>query len=206
MPADENCPEYCPVINFESYISKLNPDCDRLWQYPKDSNMSTDECWFQKKPIGRDSLSKFMPKLSQQIGLSTIHTNNSVRATGATILGMNFSMAQIMSVTGHTSVSSCAVYQRVSNNEKQVMGDVISSIIICQGPALPAPQQLAIMPPNYAVVPSTSRVSNIIDVPSNDLSDINLHDLFSDFDSLPPTVISTHQSRTTFLWLYLHKS
>jgi hypothetical protein len=47
--------------------------------------------------------------------------------------------------------------------------DVISSPIKCQVPALPAPQQLAIMPPNSAVVPSTSRVSNIID--------INLHDL-----------------------------
>jgi hypothetical protein len=58
---------------------------------------------------------------------------------------MNFSVAQIMSVTGHTSVSSCAVYQRVSNNEKQVMGDVISSPIKCQVPALPAPQQLAII-------------------------------------------------------------
>jgi hypothetical protein len=194
MPADENCPEYFPVINFESYTSKLNPYSDRLWQYPKDSYMSTDECWFQKKPIGRDSLSQFMPKLSQQIGLSTIYTNNSVRATGATILGMNFSVAQIMSVTGHTSVSSCAVYQRVSNNEKQVMGDVISSPIKCQVPALPAPQQLAIMPPNSAVVPSTSRVSNIID--------INLHDLFSDFDSLPPTVISTHQSRTIHVPLF----
>jgi hypothetical protein len=68
--------------------------------------MSTDECWFQKKPIGRDSLSQFMHKLSQQIGLSTIHTNNYVRTTGATILGMNFSMAQIMSVTGHTTFIS----------------------------------------------------------------------------------------------------
>jgi hypothetical protein len=159
--------------------------------------MSTDECWFQKKPIGRDSLSQFMPKLTQQIGLSTIYTNHSVHATGATILGRNFSMAQIMSVTGHKSMSSCAIYQRVSNNEKQVMGDVISSTIKGQVPTLPAPQQqLAIMPPNSAVVPSTSHVSNIIDVPSNDLSDINLNDLFSDFDSLPPTVISTHQSRT----------
>ena len=80
MPADE----YCPIINFEIYISKLNPDCDRLWQNPKDSYMSTDECWYQKKQIGRDSLSQFMPK---QIGLSTIYTNHSVRATDATILG-----------------------------------------------------------------------------------------------------------------------
>jgi hypothetical protein len=41
---------------------------------------------------------------------------------------------------------------------------IISSTIIGKVPALPAPQQqLAIMPPNSAVVPSTSCVSNIID-------------------------------------------
>jgi hypothetical protein len=45
------------------------------------------------------------------------------------------------------------------------MGDVISSTIKGQVPVLSAPeQQLEIMPPNSAVVPSTSRVSNIIDV------------------------------------------
>jgi hypothetical protein len=42
-------------------------------------------------------------------------------ATGATILGRNCSMAQIMAVTGHKSASSVAVYQRVSTKEKQVM-------------------------------------------------------------------------------------
>jgi hypothetical protein len=37
------------------------------------------------------------------------HTNHSIRATGATILGRNCSMAQTMAVTGHKSASSVAV-------------------------------------------------------------------------------------------------
>jgi redox-regulated HSP33 family molecular chaperone len=37
--------------------------------------------------------------------LSQIYTNHSIRATGATILGRNCSMAQIMAVTGHKSAS-----------------------------------------------------------------------------------------------------
>jgi hypothetical protein len=49
-----------------------------------------------------------------KIYLSQIYTNHSIRATGATILGRNCSMAQIMAVTGHKSASSVAVYQRVS--------------------------------------------------------------------------------------------
>jgi integrase len=52
-----------------------------------------------------------------------IYTNHSIRATGATILGRNCSMAQIMAVNGHKSASSVAVYQRVSSKEKQAMGD-----------------------------------------------------------------------------------
>jgi integrase len=52
-----------------------------------------------------------------KIYLSQIDTNHSIRATGATILGRNCSMAQIMAVTGHKSVSSVAVYQRASSKE-----------------------------------------------------------------------------------------
>jgi hypothetical protein len=43
-----------------------------------------------------------MSTLSKKTGLSQIYTNHSIRATGATILGRNCSMAQIMAVTGHT--------------------------------------------------------------------------------------------------------
>ena len=58
-----------------------------------------------------------------------IYTNHSIRATGATILGRNCSMAQIMAVPEHKSASSVAVYQRVSSKEKQVMGDIITSSV-----------------------------------------------------------------------------
>jgi integrase len=54
-----------------------------------------------------------------KIYLSQIYTNHSIRATGATIIGRNCSMAQIMAVTGHKSASSVAVYQRVSSKEKR---------------------------------------------------------------------------------------
>jgi hypothetical protein len=114
MPEDREMPEYCPVRNFETYLQKLHPQCNRLWQFPKDSFNISDECWFQKRPIGKDTLASFMSTLSKKTGLSQIYTNHSIRATGANILGRNCSMAQIMAVTGHKSASSVAVYQRVS--------------------------------------------------------------------------------------------
>ncbi|CAG2198541.1 KCTD1_15 [Mytilus edulis] len=150
MPEDPEMPEYCPVKNFETYLSKLHPDSDRLWQYPKESFNSSDECWFTKRPIGKDTLSSFLSTLSNKVGLSTTYTNHSIRATGATILGRNCSMAQIMSVTGHKSASSVAVYQRVSNREKQVMGEIITNSVRGQQPSslsvMPATNTAALMP------------------------------------------------------------
>ena len=149
MPEDREMPEYCPVRNFETYLQKLHPQCNRLWQFPTDSFNISDECWFQKRPIGKDTLASFMFTLSKKTGLSQIYTNHSIRATGATILGRNCSMTQIMAVTGHKSASSVAVYQRVSSKEKQVMGDIITSSVRGEQPS----QLSSIMPPH-----STSRL------------------------------------------------
>jgi integrase len=81
--------------------------------------------------------------LEIKIYLTQIYTNHSIRAMGATILGRNCSMAQIMAVTGHKSASSVAVYQRVSSKEKQVMGDIITSSVRGEQPS----QLSSIMPP-----------------------------------------------------------
>ena len=48
MPEDREMPEYCPIRNFETYLQKLHPQCNRHWQFPKDSFNISDECWFQK--------------------------------------------------------------------------------------------------------------------------------------------------------------
>jgi hypothetical protein len=55
MLEDREMPEYCPVRNFETYLQKPHPQCNRLWQFPKDSFNVSDECWFQKRPMGKDS-------------------------------------------------------------------------------------------------------------------------------------------------------
>ena len=66
MPEDREMPEYCPVRNFETYLQKLHPQCNRLWQFPTDSFNISDECWFQKRPIGKDTLASFMSTLSKK--------------------------------------------------------------------------------------------------------------------------------------------
>jgi hypothetical protein len=34
MMDDSEMPEYYPVRNFETYLKKLHPQCNRLWQFP----------------------------------------------------------------------------------------------------------------------------------------------------------------------------
>jgi len=75
--------------------------------------------------MGREKLASFLKVLSKKVPLSRVYTNHSVRVTGVSILGRGFSMPQIMSVSGHRSTSSLAVYQLVSYREKQAMGNQV---------------------------------------------------------------------------------
>ncbi|KAJ8321176.1 hypothetical protein KUTeg_001301 [Tegillarca granosa] len=99
----------------------------RLWQRPLDSFVETSDVWYCNRAVGKDTLGKFMPEL--------------IRTTGVTILTKrNFSAAQIMSLTGHGSVSSLAIYHRVSDDEKVQMDQAIISAIRGPNkmPALPS--------------------------------------------------------------------
>jgi hypothetical protein len=200
---------YCPVSSFEKYLSKLNKKTDRLWQYPKDSYCDTDEEWFANKPVGRDSLGQFMTKLSKKCDLSQVYSNHSIRVTGATILSrQNFAASQIMAVTGHKSVSSVSVYQRVSDREKLQMGMALKS-----GISPTAAQPLAIMPSDAplslqpALPPSSlqpalppSSMEPAVPLSSlehSQLSGTDLDNLFCDFNSLHSTT-STNNSNVSF--------
>lgn len=137
----------CPVTSFEKLLSKLHPDNNRLWQRPKDTFSDNDSVWYTKQGLGRDSISSFMTKLSKACNLSKIYTNHSIRATGTTALFKNnFADSQIMAVTGHISVNSLAVYHRVSDQEKEEMGQAIQKLI--QPSATMTTPQLQLPAPN----------------------------------------------------------
>lgn len=123
MPEYRADPNKCPVQSFIRYIEHLNPNCDRLWQMPKQQYSDDDKVWYHNKPLGVNTLRNFMPNLSKWCKLSAVFHNHSVRVTGATILTQeNFSHQQIMAITGHKSVNSLAVYHRISGGEKINMG------------------------------------------------------------------------------------
>ena len=116
--------KYCPVNSYMKYIIHLSPLMDSLWQYPKTKEECTDaDIWYRNKKIGPNPLSEFMSKMSHAADLTKVYTNHCIRVTGATFLARNqFSPKQIMSITGHKSINSLSIYQKVSTDEKLSMG------------------------------------------------------------------------------------
>ena len=76
----------CPVESFLKYQSKLNKEIPWLFQRPADSFFPDDETWFQKSPLGKNTLSSTMSKISRQGELSRRYTNHSIRSTAITVL------------------------------------------------------------------------------------------------------------------------
>ena len=126
MPENKTDP-LCPVKSFREYMSHLHPENKYLWQYPlQNVDPKKPDIWYGKTYIGRNPLSKFMSDVSEKCGLSRIYTNHSIRVTGCTVLTRcRFSESEIMSVSGHKSVQSLAIYQKTKDAQKINMGKVL---------------------------------------------------------------------------------
>ena len=114
----------CPVRSYENYLGHLNEKCPFLWQTPNDAAFEKGEnIWYKNKRIGENTLGQFMTELSKNVVMQKKYTNHCLRVTGTTNLTRcNFTSKQIMSVTGHKSLQSLSMYQRVKADEKMMMG------------------------------------------------------------------------------------
>ena len=152
MPEKPGDPK-CPVSSFVKYTQHLHPKCDALWARPCVSPKS--DIWYYNCPVGQTTLGRFMKDLSVKYNLSQIYTNHSIRVTGATILTRNkFPASAIKEITGHRSISSLAIYQRVNDEEKIEMGKSLSESVVPNMPkpnAWPRPPQP--LPPTVSEPP-----------------------------------------------------
>ena len=116
--------KYCPVQSFLKYLSKLHPRSDALWQHPRSADKVQDaDIWYKGTYLGENPHATFMSRMSHEAELSMVYTNHSIRATGITFLKHNhYTEKQIMAISGHKTVNSLAIYQKVSADEKRSMG------------------------------------------------------------------------------------
>ena len=157
MPENKTDP-MCPVQSYKTYIEHLNPENEYMWQYPLlKINPENPEVWYTKQHLGKNPLSTFMSDLSKLAKLSRIYTNHSIRSTGITVLtNANFSNSDIMSVSGHKSVQSLAIYQKTDQKKKIEMGKALN------GSLTPKQNIKKIMPPpERAALPAPENILQI---------------------------------------------
>ena len=94
-------------------LSKLHPSSSRLFQMAKKTISKDDEVWYTGQPLGKNTLSLMMRRISEKAELSRVYTNHSVRASCITKLadsGVPDSL--IMATSGHKRAESIKTYNR----------------------------------------------------------------------------------------------
>ena len=170
--------KYCPVALFKKYISHLHPDNEYMWQtpnhHPKDKESNI---WYTKAHLGKNTLGPFMKNVSIKCGLSKIYTNHCIHVTAASILTRcNFSSKEIMSVTGHKSVQNLTIYQRVRDEKKIEMGNILTKSLQTTDQNLP----LAVTGPPLAKVITANEQRNDKNQEPNDTAIVPYEPNFDD--------------------------
>ena len=108
----------------------LNQDYEVFFQRPKIRFSVTESTWYEKVPLGKNTLGNKMKELSELAQLSKTYTNHFPRATAITLLDQNgFEASRIMSISGHTSDGSIRSNSMTDGTKKQAMSKVLTKII-----------------------------------------------------------------------------
>ncbi|XP_048764458.2 uncharacterized protein LOC125672286 [Ostrea edulis] len=118
----------CPVMSFEKYLSKLNPDCDALWQRPRSSISACSHVWYDNMVVGKNTLGSMMQRISKDAGLSFIYSNHCIRATCITMLDESgYESRHIIGISKHRSETSLKHYDtKLSDAKKRDMSDALA--------------------------------------------------------------------------------
>ena len=96
------------------FLSKLNPECESLLQYPKRNWKPCDNVWYENRLLRVNKLSTMMKNISSAAGLYRIHTNHSVRATAITLwANAGLTNREIVAIFGHHNEPSLQNYHNM---------------------------------------------------------------------------------------------
>ena len=121
-----------PAVDiFSFYLTKLHPDCERLFQYPINTFNILSKVWYSAKPVGKNTLAQMMPRISEKSGLSKRYTCHSVRASSITTLYQaGISVDKIIAITRHKNTSSLKSYvSGMSTKQKQECSSILASSV-----------------------------------------------------------------------------
>ena len=115
----------------ELFLSKLNPECEALFQYAKRNWRPSDKIWCENRPLGINKVLTMMEDISSAAGLSRIYTNPSVRATAISLWSTaGLINREIMAKSGHHNESTLKSYNSMPsvNKLRKCSGDLASAL------------------------------------------------------------------------------
>jgi hypothetical protein len=111
---NDDVPSKCHVRLFEKFLKHRPRDTTRFYLMP--AKKISSGVWYTKRPIGKNSLSKFVSRMCTNAGVDGNKRNHSLRATCATRLyEAEMDEQLIMERTGHRSVAGVRCYKQTSD-------------------------------------------------------------------------------------------
>ena len=109
-----------PVSSLKFMLGKLHPECEALFQTPLIKFEKSGTCWYKNEPLGKNSISQLMPKISKEAGLSQIYTAHCVRASTITSLHQaGVDAKQICAISKHKNEQSLNSYIKDSSSSQK---------------------------------------------------------------------------------------
>ncbi|KAK3718797.1 hypothetical protein QZH41_003008 [Actinostola sp. cb2023] len=97
-----------PVAAFEFYLSKSHPECETPNQHVGKTSTGN---WFRNEPLGKNTITKIMERISVKAELSERYTNHCVRASTVTSLYQRgVDTKKICAITKHKDERSLSHY------------------------------------------------------------------------------------------------
>ena len=122
----------CPVKFFREYLARRPPEMnieDSPFYLATITNPASI-IWYKKHPLGKNSLGSFMKSMSEATGLTTRHTNHSVRRTMiSTLRKLNVEPLNIIALAGQRNLKSLDSYSCTSIEQQKAMSANLSNFM-----------------------------------------------------------------------------
>ena len=175
-------PGSCPVQLFKLYLDKLNPECDALWQKPRQGFVNySDPTWYEARLVGRDMCERFMKlNLTKSVKLDGDYTNHSIRSTVINHLDTaGFEARHIIKLSSHKSEATVKEYAtKCPENKRREMFDSLSSAIQLK----PKPSATSTMATNPPVDPDIKQLTE--NLPAFDIQPLE------DFETIDDSIFA----------------
>ena len=112
-------PSRCIMKLYKEYMELRPPSAPNDVFYLQPLQKPTSSCWYQTRPLGHNTLSKTVQKLTEKVGLEGQYTNHSLRRTCVTrLFHEGVEEDTIMSITGHRSAGGVRAYKELSHSQQ----------------------------------------------------------------------------------------